>query len=352
MPVATSAHIRSRHPRGRVSLCPVRGPADFVDEMRLAAVVSDHWGFEPLQLTYLPVGGGAYHWSATTTSARRLFVTVDDLRTKPWLGRAPESVFRGLTASYRAAMQLRDDCGLAFVAAPLAATDGEPAVWLDASHSVSVLPFVHGHCGQWGEPITGEVRRELLALLAAIHQAPSHMTGLPTRDLAVPGRDAIEQALADINQPWSGGPLSEPARHLLHEHSRRVRTWLDELDNRRTDPACHRVLTHGEPHPGNLMHTRSGLVLLDWDTLAVAAPERDVWMLDDGTGSIIAEYTELTGHQLDPAKLVRHRRLWALTDVAAFTTQLRRPHRASPDAEHALTALRMTLTGSESRPWS
>jgi spectinomycin phosphotransferase len=30
------------------------------------------------------------------------------------------------------------------------------------------------------------------------------------------------------------------------------------------------VVTHGEPHPGNLIQTSAGLVLIDWDTVAVA----------------------------------------------------------------------------------
>jgi hypothetical protein len=34
-------------------------------------------------------------------------------------------------------------------------------------------------------------------------------------DLELPGRRELESALGDLNEPWSGGPLSEPARKLL-----------------------------------------------------------------------------------------------------------------------------------------
>jgi len=48
------------------------------------------------------------------------------------------------------------------------------------------------------------------------------------------------------------------------------------------------VLTHGEPHPGNTMLTAGGWRLIDWDTVLIAPPERDLWDLDPGDGSLLA----------------------------------------------------------------
>ncbi|MPZ79263.1 MAG: phosphotransferase [Actinophytocola sp.] len=36
---------------------------------------------------------------------------------------------------------------------------------------------------------------------------------------------------------------------------------------------------HGEPHRGNTITTPNGVVLIDWDTTLIAAPERDLWAL-------------------------------------------------------------------------
>ena len=55
------------------------------------------------------------------------------------------------------------------------------------------------------------------------------------------------------------------------------------------------VLTHGEPHPGNTMLTADGWVLIDWDTALAAPPERDLWSLDPGDGSVLDAYARLTG---------------------------------------------------------
>ena len=46
---------------------------------------------------------------------------------------------------------------------------------------------------------------------------------------------------------------------------------------------CLWVVTHGEPHPVNVMQTDAGRVLIDWDTVAIAPPERDLWMVICGT---------------------------------------------------------------------
>src|SRR5207249_2255628 len=85
------------------------------------------------------------------------------------------------------------------------------------------------------------------------------------------------------------------------------------------------------PHGGNLIRTEDGLCLIDWDTVALAPPERDLWMLDDGTDAGLQAYTETTGHAIDRSGLDFYRLAWLVTDVAAFTTALRRPHTdASP----------------------
>lgn len=39
------------------------------------------------------------------------------------------------------------------------------------------------------------------------------------------------------------------------------------------------VVTHGEPHPGNVIRTSHGLRIIDWTTVQMAPPERDLWML-------------------------------------------------------------------------
>jgi aminoglycoside phosphotransferase (APT) family kinase protein len=93
------------------------------------------------------------------------------------------------------------------------------------------------------------------------------------RPFAVPGRAELDAALDDLGRPWDGGPFSEPARRELARHVEVVTQALAELDrqiDKLAAPDGRMVVTHGEPHPGNLIQTSAGLVLIDWDTVAVA----------------------------------------------------------------------------------
>ena len=100
------------------------------------------------------------------------------------------------------------------------------------------------------------------------------------------------------------------------------------------------VVTHGEPHGGNLMRTDEGYVLVDWDTVALAPRERDLWMLAEETGT----YNDATGHEPDEVGVNFFRLTWDLEDIAAFTGELRSPHEHDEDTEKVYAALTYYVT--------
>jgi spectinomycin phosphotransferase len=331
----------------------MRSPLGRVAEHVIRDVVADGWGLSIGELRYLPEGGGAYHWIAYADDVRRWFVTCDDLDTKPWLGSDRDSVFEGLLAAYGTAIDLRR-AGLDFVGAPFVASSGAPAVRVDERHSVSVFEYVEGEPGRWGQPVGRRERHELITMLALLHRSTPAVHTAARRGLDVPDRAEFEAALGHLDRRWDGGPLSELARHELATNMDLVVRSLSDLDRFRvgldgTDAVG--VVTHGEPHPGNLIRSANGLVLVDWDTVAVARPERDLWMLDEAGASVVSVYCELTGTTLDRDALMAYRLLWALADLAAFTIQLRGEHAADADAENALVALRSILSGREPSPY-
>jgi len=71
------------------------------------------------------------------------------------------------------------------------------------------------------------------------------------------------------------------------------------------------------------------LALIDWDTVALAPAERDLWMLDDQPHAL-ANYTELTGVTPRRAGLGLYRLARTLTDLAAFVVVLRSPPTTTP----------------------
>jgi spectinomycin phosphotransferase len=306
--------------------------------------VADGWGLEVEAVDYAAVGGGSYHW-VVSLEGRRGFVTADDLDQKPWLGETRESAFEGLGRAFSTAAALRDS-GLDFVVAPIQMDGGETVRRVGSRHSMALFPFVAGQAGTFGQYETAE-RRALLAMLTELHRATPLVVSTASRvDLDLPGRRRLEAALGELDQTWSAGPFSEPARRALARHLSDVVELLgfsDGLSVEVTRRSGDWVVTHGEPHGGNVMRTGDGYVLVDWDTVALAPPERDLWMLVTDDGEEAAAYAEATGHELDQATMHFFRLRWDLADIAAFTDLLRSPHERTKDTEKAYDALMLYL---------
>jgi spectinomycin phosphotransferase len=313
-----------------------------LDEDRLARALSHGWGLEAPALAYAPVGGGSYHWTATERDGTAHFVTVDDLDRKPWLGSTRDTTFQGLRRSFDTAVALHRDAGLAFVVAPRTDTAGASVRRLDQRYSVAVFPSIDGRSGAFDEPLAPEDRLAAVGMLAALHEAtPIAVSTAPHRGFELPGRGALEDALAHLGSPWTSGPFGEPVRHWLSSNARPLLNALatyDELADR-VAVSARLVITHGEPHPGNLMRAGGALLLVDWDTVALAPPERDIWLLDRDSTAVRDLYHQATGRRVDEAALELYPLAWTLTDVAIFTAALRAPHDRTADAEHAWTAL-------------
>lgn len=306
------------------------------------------WGIDTADWRYAPVGFGDYHWSATDTRGRRWFVTVADLTRKSWYGDGTEAAFRGLRDAMDTAAALRDgepDGRPDFVVAPVRTADGETVRRLGSGHAVSVFPLISGTVGHFGETLTPHDRSLVVDLLAALHRTapPPSARALPP-DFAT--RPQLLAALAELGNPWRGfGPYAEPARHLLADHAVAVRHRLDEFDRRAGElkaGGAPLVVTHGEPHPGNVLRAGERRLLLDWDTVGLAVPERDLWLVADGPDDL-TRYEESTGRTPDPSALALYRLRWALNDIAEFLTLLRAPHGPTPDARQSWDALADTV---------
>jgi len=308
--------------------------------------LADGWGIRAAGLRYVPVGGESYHWVITGDQGEPWFATVDDLDGKGWLGRTRPAVFAGLRAAMDAALWLRREGGLGFVLAPVPALDGQAVRPLGDAHAVAVFPFLPGSPGQWGEPLPGPELDELVAMLAALHRVDPAVVRLPRRETGLSWRGDLEVALRELGRPWTcGGPFTEPARALLAGAAGPVRRGLDTLDRWTSGPAAAAdlVITHGEPHPGNVMRIAGGIVLIDWDTVALAPPERDLWLVATETGDELRRYTELTGRPVDATALEFYRLRWALDDISCFVRDLRAPHHRTADAEHGWHSLELTI---------
>lgn len=77
---------------------------------------------------------------------------------------------------------------------------------------------------------------------------------------AVVDDGGLQDALSDLDRDWAGGAFSEPARRLLADCAGHVEQLLGDFDRlveQVRGTAAHWVVTHGEPHPGNLIRART-----------------------------------------------------------------------------------------------
>ncbi|MEO3809278.1 phosphotransferase [Sphaerisporangium sp. B11E5] len=304
------------------------------------------WGIAPEAVAYAPVGFGDHHWiagAAGTAEAggARWFVTVADLPHKPYCGDGADAAFAGLRRAMDTAWSLRHEAGLPFVTAPLRTAAGETTLRFGQRYAVSVFPYADGVAGDFGQKLTPGERAPLIDMLAALHGSPPP-AAIPARPLALPGRARLEKTLAEVGHPWEGGPYAEPARDLLAGHLTAFLRRLEEFDRRSAEVRGEPVVTHGEPHPGNLLRSPGGLLLVDWDTVGLAPPERDLWLAAADPADL-DRYTEATGRRPDPSVLALYRLRWSLEDVSLFLEYFRSPHGRTADAEQSWSALTGTM---------
>ena len=313
-----------------------------LDERVLVEVLEREWCLLVDALTYVPKGAGSYHWVVDTHDGVRRFVTVDDLDRKPWLGSERDDAFEGMRAAFATTRVLREHAGLAFVVAPVAADDGRVVIRVSDRYCVAMFPFIDGDVGEFAGERAADELEGVVDILIALHQATPLVPGLSRRGLELAGRADLESALDATDVAWTSGPLGEQARELLRVNRPRIAGWLAVFDDltsrvaRRDDPL---VLTHGEPHRGNFIRAGDTRFLIDWDTVGLAPPERDLWMLADGAPLTFDRYRAGTGRDVDLDAVELYRLTWTLADVAAYSGQLRLPHERTPDTEKAWDAL-------------
>jgi spectinomycin phosphotransferase len=325
----------------------MRAAPDGLDAQAVVEALREGWDVDAAGAEYAPVGGGSYHWRVAGG-----FVTVDDLGQKAWLGDTHDAAFDGLRAAFDAAVALRNT-GLDFVVAPIRSRDGASLRRIDARYSIALFPLVEGEAGEFGYfEEDEEGRRAVVEMLARLHGSSAAISIRPT-GFDLPGRSHLESALRDLAEPWSGGPLSEPAREAVRGSAFMLAELIELADRLRAEAqqrAGEPVVTHGEPHAGNVMRTDGGYVLVDWDTVALGPPERDMWMLVTGGDDAAELYARATGTQLDRAALDFFRLTWDLKDLAEYLNVLRAPHLENDDTKQHYRAL--TRIGAIREEWA
>lgn len=286
-------------------------PTDLPDAALIGAL-DRHWGIRVDALEYRPVGAGSHHWAAVDSAGTRWFLTVDDLD-KGRIAATPDDAFEVLTRAWRTTHWLAGR-GIEFAVAPVPPL----GVRLSPRYALAVFRHVDGEPLGPGGYEDDEDRRRVAEMLDRLHAVES-CPFAGRDDFALPGRRHLEHAM-NTDAGWDSGPYSAPTRDLLRNSRDGVVEALrryDELVDRVRQFPARMVLTHGEPHSANVLRQPNGqLLLIDWDSVLIAPPERDFAMLYDEPG----DATQL------------YHRWWVLAEICEYVDRFRRPH--VDDADH------------------
>jgi spectinomycin phosphotransferase/16S rRNA (guanine(1405)-N(7))-methyltransferase len=305
-------------------------------ECDLATALESTWGIATVSMSYLPVGAGSHHWRVDDRDERTWFVTVDELDARRDFPTEPRSgVFDRLTAALSTAHALAEG-GAGYVVGPIAGRAAAVVHLLDDQWAVAVYPMIAGETFHGGQALPVSDRLAVVDVIARLHTAPlPALVRARADDYGLQNRADLEAAIEDPTSHPDVGPYAAPLARLLADHRALIVDMLSEYDQlvgvakTNVDRA---VLTHGEPHAGNTMRTSSGWKLVDWDTALLAAPERDVWMLEPGDGVASAAYSKATGIDVLPELLALFRLRWDLSDLGVDVSRLRVSHVNNADA--------------------
>ena len=307
---------------GRASfrIRPVLSRPLSVSDETIADVVAAHWLPQVTDIGYLPWGFGAHHWRVIG-GATTLFVTLDQLE--------PRHTGSSLEAAYAGAAALAD-AGLNMVCAPLPARSGQFTVDVGAG-VLSVTPWLQGSSPTEAQAREPRHVREVVLALDALHRAvPPEEIRPWTPKVAASFAHELRTRTAE---PWTSGPLAEEARLALAAHIEPIQRWTERYLDLAEAARARRdawVPTHGEPHNDNQVVTADGVQLVDWESLALAPPERD--------------YADLpaSAHELlraDPAMLELFALDWRLSEIAEYARWFAASHIGTEDDHTALEGL-------------
>lgn len=325
-------------------------PVD-LDERSITNSLRNGWDFVATEMSYRPLGFGSHHWLAADACGARRFLTVDDLSAKAGgVEDSADAVFARLARAF----QTVRDLNLPFTIAPMSMRNGEVLARIAPGYSLVVHPFVGGDpVGRYGDYELEADQRAVLSMLIELHRAtPAARPSALVDDFGIPSRREFEALLSGGGARWQTGPYADRTRSLLSTHRgavvRLLRVYDDLVADVRRRPE-RMVITHGEPHPGNVMVTTAEAGgekryrLIDWDTNMIAPPERDLWSMAHSDATVLDAYSAATRVTIDEQALTLYRLRWDLAEIALYTTLFAEPHSETEDAAESWTNLNFYL---------
>jgi spectinomycin phosphotransferase len=297
-------------------------PAD-VSVADVSDTIERHWGLSVDAGEHLPLGFGAHHWKLTV-GALDFFATLDGL--------GPRHTAQSLERAYATAAALAGT-GLEFVAASVATTVGGYTAPLGTGR-LGLVRWIEGEVAGSGSVGDARLANANAGVLARLHAAVPP-DGIPQWRPRVDATFA-GALRARCGTGWDTGPHGEAARGAVAAKLADVDRWTSRyLDLAARAATTAWVVTHGEPHTGNQLVTASGLVFVDWESVALAPRERDLrTLVDSGFAHLVGP--EWAGIELFDLE-------WRLDEISEYVRWFSSPHGGTASDRVALDGLRHEL---------
>jgi Ser/Thr protein kinase RdoA (MazF antagonist) len=224
---------------------------------------------------FLPLGEdqNAFHWLAATADGSSYFVTAH---------RHATSRIMDVDAAYAAAAALVTDCELREVVAPLPTVRGGFTSTYQGWR-LALFPFVPGTMA-FDQPLSENTLSQIALLLARLHESRTCLRtpALGRERFASPFPAQLCDCLRAVEAlPADATVYQRRLRDLLLREQTDLVAYMDELAQLEADVRAlpvEQVVTHGDLNLKNiLVDARGELYLVDWDGIALAPTERDLW---------------------------------------------------------------------------
>lgn len=306
---------------------------DLADAELIAALARDY-NLAVSRLTFMPLGADV------NTAVYRAFADDADFFVK-----LRRSDFDPLSVEVPAALHRE---GIERLIPPIATNSG--GLWSRLGHDTLMLyPYVSGEDAA-ARPLSASQWAVFGQTLRRVHGAElpqSLRVRLPREDFSPHWRERVRTDL-DLagREPRGDWIAREAARFLVRQRPliERLVARAEQLAARLMASPPPLVLCHGDIHAANILIDDAGrLSIVDWDTLLLAPPERDlmfigagiigVWNTPVERAAFFAGYGNVA---VDPVALAYYRYERIVEDIAAFAAELLLSERGGEDRERGL----------------
>lgn len=229
--------------------------------------------------------------------------------------------------------QLLAEQGVCNVIPPQLTRLGELSVRFD-DFTLLLSPFVAGVSG-WEMELTPEQWRELGHGLKALHTVELPLPlirDIPRETYDSRARLQARGLLDKTNHTSINDAVSRDLLRLVQKKRAVIACLVehaDELGARLRAQSQRQCLCHADIHAGNILLSGDRLFIVDWDTLVLAPPERDLMFIGGGIGGCwnnpqeIQWFFEGYGpHEMDQTTLAYYRCERIVQDIAEFAQAL------------------------------